>query len=111
MADEHPHEYKVVESSKVFNVADVPVRRTEGFTRIYANNATLAATFFDMSITFGEVMIEANSSPSIEQRLAVTMSMEHAKALAVAMLEHLASYEKANGVIRAAPPMTTPNSN
>jgi|ERR1017187_777109 hypothetical protein len=108
MADAHQPEFKAVELNRAFNVADIPVTRAENFTRVYANNSAFAMTFFDFCITFGEVSIEANSSAAVEQRVAVTMSIEHAKAMAIGILEHLANYEKGNGAIRTAPPIIAP---
>ena len=106
MADEHP-DFKAVEVNKAFNVADIAVRHAEGFRRVYANNSAFTVTFFDMCITFGEITAEGTSA-SVEQRVAVTMSIEHAKAMALGILGQLADYEKGNGPIRKTPPLNTP---
>ncbi|HEV2960452.1 MAG TPA: DUF3467 domain-containing protein [Candidatus Angelobacter sp.] len=89
---------------------NLPVERPERFIRVYSNNAAFVVTPFDFMIIFGEV----NRSPDktfVEQTVAVTMSPQHAKALAVVLLNNVREYEKNVGKIVLPGEAPTPEEN
>jgi hypothetical protein len=98
-------EEKVEKLQKTFNVAELEHYRVPDFISFYANNAGFGINFFDLSIVFGQIVSPTNESMLIEDRLAVTMSIEHAKALMMALQDMLATYEKTHGQIRKPSPI------
>lgn len=95
---------KVPEEIPRFNVADLPRKKAATFLRIYANNAGVAASFFDIDLVFGQLIAAQDESgkpmPHIEDLVTVSMSWEHAKALAKALDRTIAAYEKDQGPVR-----------
>jgi hypothetical protein len=88
-----PNENKQIETPDNYQV-----RRSEKFVRVYSNNAAVIGTPFDFVLTFGEV-IRLSEETYIEQTASVTMSPQHAKALAVVLLNNIKEYEKNMGTI------------
>lgn len=72
----------------------------EDYTRIYANNFVLAVSNWDAALTFGEIVGEKDGKPVIEEKVKVTMSMPHAKAIHQLLGVHLALYEQVAGEIK-----------
>ncbi len=95
-----------------FNVSDLKHHRGADFKQVYTNSATMGLSFFDVSITFGEIVPagDVNTAPQIEDRVSVTMSWEHLKALGDAISGVLGNYEQSQGAIRTpaqqGPPVT-----
>jgi len=77
--------------------------RSEKFIKIYANAANLEMTPWDFNIIFGELK-KSNDKVVIEQSVAITMSPQHAKALAGVLVGHVKQYEKMVGEINLPQP-------
>jgi hypothetical protein len=70
------------------------------YRSVYANNVALGISAFDISLVFGEIMgSEDGKTVNVEQRVRVTMSPQHAKALVMVLAENLHNYEKNIGPI------------
>ncbi|MGD0774286.1 MAG: DUF3467 domain-containing protein [Candidatus Solibacter sp.] len=87
-----------------FNIKDLSHRRVQDFHSIYANTAGFAVGFYDFEIIFGRIVSghskDENIHPYIEDVTGVTMSWEHAKALASGLSKVIESYEVEQGKIR-----------
>ena len=85
--------------------SDVPRRLHSDFRRVYASNANLLSSFFDLSLIFGTVHQDRDSPAGIliEDQVLVAMSWEHAKSLEVALQKILREYEAEHGHIREFP--------
>jgi hypothetical protein len=82
---------------KTFAIADLKHKTAENFRRVYSNNSNIAANFFDMTVLFGEVIIDPEGTdPFLNDEVAVTMSWEHAKALLDGLARALTDYEQSN---------------
>ena len=84
-------------------ITEMSVVRSEAFVEIYANYVSFAASAWDMTIMFGRTVADDPRNPRIEQRAAVSLSPQTAKALAHILLRNLQSYEAEYGEIRIAP--------
>jgi hypothetical protein len=73
--------------------------RSEKFFKTYANAANLEMTPWDFSLIFGELR-KTGDKVVIEQSVAITMSPQHAKALAGVLVHHVKEYEKQVGEIK-----------
>ena len=104
MGDE-PLELKTPIVQKAFNVGELEHRPAPNFLQVYANSASFGVNFFELSILFGQITTASPSKMNVEERVTVTMSLEHAKALANALQEALTNYEKSHASIRKAPTM------
>ncbi|HEV2200996.1 MAG TPA: DUF3467 domain-containing protein [Bryobacteraceae bacterium] len=97
-------EITLPQEAKVFNAKDLEHRHSPNFLRIYANNAGFGINFFDLTIVFGEMVADADGKGMYtEDRVAVTMSLEHAQALMQALRQALDIYEKTHAPIRKVP--------
>jgi hypothetical protein len=79
---------------------ELPTSRTDKFVRIYANAANLEVTPWDFKMIFGELKKSSDGKPVIEQSVEVTMSPQHAKALADILSVNVREYEKNVGEIK-----------
>jgi len=79
--------------------------RSDKFQRIYANAANIEVTVWDFKLTFGELK-KLNNKVVIEQSIEVTMSPQHAKALAGILINNIKEYENQAGEIKL--PQTKP---
>jgi hypothetical protein len=90
--------------SAPISIQNLPHRAAPGYKRDYANNATMAMTFWDFTMTFGETVFDTfGDKPYIEDRVSVSMSWEHTKALYKSLEQIVSSYERQNGEIRNTP--------
>ena len=76
--------------------------RSDRFVKIYANNALIEASIWDIRVTFGEMTISEGKT-TVEQLVAVVMSPHHAKALASVLTNHIEKYEQSVGEIKLPP--------
>jgi hypothetical protein len=90
---------------QVVNVASLPIQNPNGVASVYANNAGLSMTPWDMRFIFTEIIIEG-PQPRSELRASVVMTPSHAKALAGSLSKYLAAYEKIYGSVT--PPASPP---
>lgn len=75
-------------------IKDLPQVRTPNFVDVYTNNTSLAANFYDVTTIFGKVVVNADGKAVVENSVAVTMSWEHARALAAGLNAAIETYEK-----------------
>jgi hypothetical protein len=86
--------------------------RTPAFVSVYANNAQVRMTSFDLNCVFGEVTgDDPDGSLIVEQRVSVTMSPQHAKALVGVLQQHMTQYEEQFGEIGCQPEEKPPEKN
>lgn len=87
------------------NVSEVQRIHCSDFQQVYANSASIGATFYDACITFGQIIAGPEKDEvHVEERVAVSMSWEHLKALSVAMQKAVQAYESdGKGQIRNKP--------
>ena len=69
----------------------------------YANYVSFATSPWDVTIMFGRAVADNPTKPYIEQRLAVTVSPQTAKAMAEILLRNVQAYEQQYGEIRYTP--------
>lgn len=91
---------------KVLKIADLPRTLSEGFRSLYTNNANVAASQFDIRITFSETVV-GPSGGTINDLVSVVMSPQHAKRLAKVFRERIEAWEKEFGTIRYEPEKKT----
>jgi hypothetical protein len=78
---------------------ELETARSEKFFKTYANAANLEMTPWDFTLLVGELR-KAGDKVVIDQSVAITMSPQHAKALAGVLVHHVKEYEKQVGEIR-----------
>lgn len=78
--------------------------RSVDFVSVYANNAAFMLSFFDFSMTLGEVVSVEDGVGTVEQKVRVVMSLAHAKLFATLLVSQIQQYEQRFGVI-ALPPL------
>jgi hypothetical protein len=98
---------------KQYNIADLSHRKASDFRSVYANASMLGANFYDVNLLVGEIQGGmAEELPYVEDRVAITMSWEHLKALGGAIQKAVTDYEKHGfGAIRDKPEGNQPASN
>jgi hypothetical protein len=83
---------------------DLQHHKAQDFYSIYTNTAGFGVGFYDFQIIFGRIVSghskDENVEPYIEDIAGVTMSWEHAKALATSLSKVIDSYELDHGKIR-----------
>jgi hypothetical protein len=96
--------------AKQYNILELVHKRSPDFRFAYTNSSALAANFYDANLLFGEIQRTlTDEAPYIEDRVAVTMTWEHLKALDRAIQKAIAEYEKhGGGPIRDNPETTHP---
>jgi len=82
---------------------DLEAVRSEKFLKIYANAANIETTVWDFNLVFGELK-KIDDKIFIEQTVAITMSPQHAKALAGVLAGNVKEYEKQVGEIKLPQP-------
>jgi hypothetical protein len=86
----------------------LPVVQSKDFVSIYSNSANLEVTPWDFKIVFGSVGKGETGQSRIENRVEVTMSPQHAKALLAIFATNLQEYEKRVGEIKLPLPQPAP---
>jgi hypothetical protein len=80
-------------------IRDLDRTRATDFRFVHANSASVAETFWDTMIVFGAVVPRTDQeSPVIEERVGVSMSWEHLKALYRVLGRRIQKYEQTNGI-------------
>ena len=69
----------------------------ENFQVYYANNSEIGMTTWDLSIRFGRISGADSESLRVQDLAVITMSLHHAKALAMILSTYIKQYEKENG--------------
>jgi len=70
---------------------------------VYANNAHFATSPWDLTLIFGQAIASDPQDVHLEQRVAVTLSPQTAKAVAEFLVRNVAAYEQQFGEIRYTP--------
>jgi len=81
-------------------------KRSTAFASTYANSAQISVSYFDFKLTFGTIESVDEKEVVIEEIVSVSMSPEHAGALAKILSHNIELYEKNFGSLRNLP---TPN--
>jgi hypothetical protein len=74
--------------------------KASDYRNVYANNAIVKVSTWDVSLNFGQVIGEESGVPKIESSVSVTMSREMAKVLSGILSTHIMEYEKQFGEIK-----------
>ena len=69
------------------------------FLSTYANNVAVQSNFFDVSMTFGEMLSQDEGVLTVEQRVKVTMTWAHAKIYLATLVDQLEKYENTFGPV------------
>lgn len=85
-------------------VTGITNKQSEDFVSTYANNVAFTLNFFDIAMTFGELVNFEEGIATVEQKVRVVMSMAHAKLYALLMINQIQQYEQRFGPIPL-PPM------
>ncbi len=67
---------------------------------IYANNAQMQVSLYDVKIAFGQVTEVEEKHVAFEDQVTVILSPQHAKVLAGLLVQNVAQYEKQFGEIK-----------
>jgi hypothetical protein len=95
-----------IKLSSPFPLEKVEHEHSEGFKVVYSNAVFMGASFYDISVTFGEIMSGAPGiAPKIRDHIAITMSWEHLKALHDAIGRIIENFETTNQVKIRQPPI------
>jgi hypothetical protein len=91
------------------NIDTLGHRASPDYKRAYTNNVSLAANFFDASVTFGEIVFDRiGEGPYIEDHITISMSWEHMKALYEGIGKLVQGFEESNKIkireVSTAPP-------
>lgn len=83
---------------RTFQVGDLVKVRDANHVAIYSNNASVTSIFFDLRVTFSEMIPGPDDVPVIHERATVVMTWEHAKALSKLLQMKIANYETGNTI-------------
>jgi len=101
MADEKTDQDDVTIPKEAFAQAKDQIRKPgENFKRVYVNNAAIAFSSFDMSISFGEIIGEENGQSVIEESVQIILTREFAKVLTELLVNNLKAFESQFGEIK-----------
>ena len=85
--------------------------QSENYQSIYSNNTQLQMSAFDVRLIFGEAATVSGESQQIEQKVAVVLSLHHAKVFSQVLAKNITEYERQIGELKfpanaATPPAT-----
>lgn len=86
----------------------LPEKRAQDFIRVYGSLVTTSANIFDVSFIFGQPITEDAQNAYVEQKVAVTMSWQAAKAFAQLLISTIRNYERQVGEIKLPSSPTQP---
>jgi hypothetical protein len=84
-------------------IAKVPRQQAADFVSVYANNATLATAYYDITTMFSEIQADKDGKILIVEKCRIVMNPAHAKALANALNKAAAQWESQFGELRLPP--------
>ena len=93
-------------STEAMPMGNLPIKRAQDFVRVYGSVVAASSSPWDISFTLGQPIIDDPESIHIEQRVAVTMSWQAAKALAQILASNVRNYESQFGPMRLTPLQT-----
>lgn len=73
--------------------------RAANHVSLYANNAQVEVSLFELKLSFGEMVEADEHHVTFEDKFTVILSPQHAKILAAAFMTNVANYEKQFGKI------------
>jgi hypothetical protein len=97
------HTSKSKPPEKEVRIVDLPHEDAPGFVSVFTDTCGFATNFYSVTLVFGGVVSRQAKGPYVEDRAAVAMSWEHAKALADILTSNIEAYEKQNGLVRSSP--------
>lgn len=74
--------------------------RSPQFVNVYANHVIFGASYFDMTLIFGELTRTLDGDTITEERASVSMSWPQAKLLATYIAANVMAHELFNGTIK-----------
>jgi hypothetical protein len=83
--------------TETFSTKDAPWKRTADYQNIYVNNASVAASSYDIQLRLAQLSIVENK-PTIEEVATVFMAPGQAKATALLLLRTVLDYEKTHKI-------------
>jgi hypothetical protein len=86
------------EPTIIHKLEDMNFVRADKFTKIYANNAQVESSIWDVRLTFGDMTVSEGKA-NVEQLVTIVMSPQLAKALANVLTNNIAKYEQEIGAI------------
>ena len=86
--------------AKEWGATDIKPIAAPNMVSVYANNANVGFSNWDMWLTFGEIMGEEGGQLVVAQKARVVMSLQHAKAFIDLVNTNLAAFEKQFGEIK-----------
>lgn len=86
-----------VETKTPMGTQKIARRRAENFAVYYTNNSEIGMTTWDLSIRFARIEGSDGTTLSVQDQAVITMSLHHAKALAMILGTYIKQYEKDNG--------------
>jgi len=88
----------------IYKLDQIERVRVPNFCSVYANNTNGSATFYDLSLLFGQAVgAPSKDKPYIEDRVSVTLAWEHVGPLRDLIDRLLKGHEEAYGPIRKQP--------
>ena len=101
MAEQQPEEILLDNHETITKpLGTLPSKQAKDFVRVYGTIVTVSSNSFDMSLIFGQPIIDNPNDPYIELKVAVTMSWHAAKAFAGLLIRTIQNYEEQVGEIR-----------
>ncbi|MGZ4868117.1 MAG: DUF3467 domain-containing protein [Candidatus Angelobacter sp.] len=73
------------------------------YRTVYTNNASMSLTAFDVQFIFGEMVDSEGENVTVEKKVKIAMSPQHAKILTALMVRNIQQYEKQFGTINLTP--------
>ncbi|SRR6266542_1622362 len=74
-------------------------QRAEDHKTIYANQAQVGTSVYDINIVFGQVLEVRDDAMVVEDKIKIFMSPAHAKALTALLAGAVLTYEKTFGIL------------
>lgn len=98
--DEKDNAESAVPREALASLAEQTRVRGQRFQQIYANNAGIEFSVWDMSLTFGEIVGAKDGKPVIEEIVKINITREMGKVLSQLLALNIAGYEKQFGEIK-----------
>lgn len=81
------------------NPTTIQTIRSEKYVEAYTNNSETGMSPWDCRIRFSKLTEVENRKIVLEDQATIIMSLQHAKALAVSLLQSIKQYEAENGTL------------
>jgi hypothetical protein len=94
MSEETPGKQTLVK------ISDLPRKRSECFVSVYSNHVEATPGFYELRLTFCQIVTDSEAKPVSEQQVAVAMAWEHAIRVRDLFSRLIEGYEREHGKIR-----------